>query len=231
MSTSSAPDQASVVVAPEALPSGSSGTVGAATVMHQQQQQQQMVMCCSSGSGMEAASQLHASLHRRRPTSAMGWGRMAARIPMLSSALLPSLHLQPADCDRLELHGSLPGAGGNNTRLAIRLSEDSGRSVTASKRLDLLLFWVRLFCLRKYFWAWLATCVGVRVVTKCREMPRQSPFPSFSRPARNIRCSSSVHGTPASLITQVLQKNTKIPEVSNRCTDRSRRNYSLVETC
>uniref|UniRef100_A0A0A9ELA2 Uncharacterized protein n=1 Tax=Arundo donax TaxID=35708 RepID=A0A0A9ELA2_ARUDO len=28
---------------------------------------------------------------------------------------------------------------------------------TASKRLDLLLFCVRLFCLRKYFWAWLAT--------------------------------------------------------------------------
>jgi hypothetical protein len=67
---------------------------------------------------------------------------------------------------------------------------------TTSKRLDLRFFCVRLLCRRKYFWAWLATCVGVRVVTKCREMPRQSPFPSFSRPARNRRCSSSVHGTP-----------------------------------
>jgi hypothetical protein len=72
--------------------------------------------------------------------------------------------------------------------------EHDGR--TTSKRLDLRFFCVRLLCLRKYFCAWLATCVGVRVVTKCREMPRQSPFPSFSRPARNRRCSSSVHGTP-----------------------------------
>jgi hypothetical protein len=76
------------------------------------------------------------------------------------------------------------------------ISENWAESCTTSKRLDLLFFCVILFCLRKYFWAWLATCVGVRVVTKCREMPRQSPFPSLSRPARNIWCSSSVHGTP-----------------------------------
>ena len=34
----------------------------------------------------------------------------------------------------------------------------------------------RLFCRMKYFWAWEATCVGVRLVTNCREMPRQSPW-------------------------------------------------------
>ncbi|CAA6669803.1 unnamed protein product [Spirodela intermedia] len=49
----------------------------------------------------------------------------------------------------------------------------------------------------KYFWAWLATCVGVLVSTNFLDIPRQSPFPSFSRPSRNVRCSSSVHGTPA----------------------------------
>lgn len=67
---------------------------------------------------------------------------------------------------------------------------------TASKRLDRRFFLLRLFCRRKYFWAWLATWVGVLVVTKFREMPRQSPFPRFSSPARNDLCSSSLHGTP-----------------------------------
>lgn len=68
--------------------------------------------------------------------------------------------------------------------------------ITTSKRLDLLFFLLRLFCLRKYFWAWLATWVGVLVITKFLEIPLQSPFPSFSNPAKNVRCSSSVHGTP-----------------------------------
>jgi hypothetical protein len=108
------------------------------------------------------------------------------------------------------------------------------RSVTASKRLDLLFFCVRLFCLRKYFWAWLATCVGVRVVTKCREMPRQSPFPSLSRPARNIRCSSSVHGTPETLvmIVQELQKNKDVLKHSGSTYSPKHRliNESLQET-
>ena len=78
----------------------------------------------------------------------------------------------------------------------------------------------RLLCRIKYFWAWLATCVGVRDSTKCRLMPRQSPcaqghricgaaprnkehhlsvaraFPSFWRPTRKRRCSSSLHGMP-----------------------------------
>mmetsp|Transcript_12730 Transcript_12730/g.30193 ORF Transcript_12730/g.30193 Transcript_12730/m.30193 type:complete len:235 (+) Transcript_12730:306-1010(+) len=48
----------------------------------------------------------------------------------------------------------------------------------------------------KYFCAWLATCVGVLVVTKLREMLRQSPLPNFASPSRNSRCSSSVQGTP-----------------------------------
>ena len=78
----------------------------------------------------------------------------------------------------------------------MEVEHGDGRDRTTSKRLDRRFLCVRLLCRRKYFWAWLATCVGARVVTKCREMPRQSPFPSFSRPARNRRCSSSVHGTP-----------------------------------
>lgn len=48
----------------------------------------------------------------------------------------------------------------------------------------------------KCFWACDATCVGVRVVTKCLAMPRQSPRPRRSRPRRKRRCSSSVHATP-----------------------------------
>jgi hypothetical protein len=39
-----------------------------------------------------------------------------------------------------------------------------------------------LNCRLKYFCAWLATCVGVRVRTEKREMLRQSPRPYFSRP-------------------------------------------------
>lgn len=36
---------------------------------------------------------------------------------------------------------------------------------TMSKRLDRRFFFPMLLCLRKNFCAWLATCVGVRVVT------------------------------------------------------------------
>ena len=39
--------------------------------------------------------------------------------------------------------------------------------------------------LMKYFCAWLATCVGVLVCTKLREMFLQSPLPYFFRPRRN----------------------------------------------
>ena len=66
-----------------------------------------------------------------------------------------------------------------------------------SNKLDRRLLLFRLFRLKKYFWAWLATCVGVLVFTKFREIPRQSPFPSFWSPIKNVLCSSSVHGTPA----------------------------------
>lgn len=69
-------------------------------------------------------------------------------------------------------------------------------SVVMSKRLDRRRrrFW--LLRRRKYFWAWLATCVGVRVFTKFLEIPFQSPFPTFWSPNKNSLCSSSVHGTP-----------------------------------
>lgn len=39
-------------------------------------------------------------------------------------------------------------------------------------------------------------CVGVRVMTKLREMERQSPLPYLASPMRNRRCSSSVQGMP-----------------------------------
>jgi hypothetical protein len=65
-----------------------------------------------------------------------------------------------------------------------------------SKRLDRLFRLLRLLCLMKYFWAWLATCVGVLVCTKFLDIPLQSPFPNFWRPSKNNLCSSSVHGTP-----------------------------------
>ncbi|GJN15371.1 hypothetical protein PR202_gb02279 [Eleusine coracana subsp. coracana] len=69
-----------------------------------------------------------------------------------------------------------------------------------SKRLDrrLMVFFFPepAVCLRKNFCAWLATWVGVLVVTNPLEMPRQSPLPSFSSPAKNSLCSSSLQGTP-----------------------------------
>ena len=39
--------------------------------------------------------------------------------------------------------------------------------------------------LMKYFCAWLATCVGVLVRTKLRDMFLQSPLPYVFRPKRN----------------------------------------------
>jgi len=47
-----------------------------------------------------------------------------------------------------------------------------------SKRLERRLRLCRLFWRMKYFWAWLATCVGVRLCTNWREMPLQSPWSS-----------------------------------------------------
>lgn len=85
-----------------------------------------------------------------------------------------------------------------SSRVAKALCESTMATLSAgmSKRLDLLLRLFKLLCRKKYFCAWLATCVGVLVVTKFLEMPRQSPFPSFCKPTKNIRCSSSVQGTP-----------------------------------
>lgn len=58
-------------------------------------------------------------------------------------------------------------------------------TVVISCMLDLLLSFPPESCLIKYFWAWLATWVGVLVVTKLREIFRQSPFPYFFSPNRN----------------------------------------------
>lgn len=66
--------------------------------------------------------------------------------------------------------------------------------VNKSKKLWWVLFILEgKFCLRKYFWAWLATWIGVVVVTKFLEMPFQWPLPSFSSPTKNVRCSSLLH--------------------------------------
>lgn len=54
---------------------------------------------------------------------------------------------------------------------------------------------VRLIRL-KYFWAWLATWEDFLEVTNLLAIPFQSPFPSFSNPSKNDRCSSSLHGFP-----------------------------------
>lgn len=76
-----------------------------------------------------------------------------------------------------------------------------------SKRLNLRrrrLWFVRR---RKYFWAWLATWVGVRVFTKFLDIPLQSPLPTLCSPVRNNLCSSSVHGVPEIKIQESRTKN------------------------
>ena len=58
-------------------------------------------------------------------------------------------------------------------------------TVVMSWMLALLLSLPPESCLMKYFCAWLATWVGVRVITKLREMFLQSPLPYFFSPSRN----------------------------------------------
>ena len=77
-------------------------------------------------------------------------------------------------------------------------SPSSVGAATISNKLDRLFRLLTFVCLMKYFCACDATCVGVLVVTKCLEMPRQSPFPSFCNPIKKFLCSSSVHATPTS---------------------------------
>lgn len=84
-------------------------------------------------------------------------------------------------------------------RIKLDLTGDSGPSfsgdggdfassrftVVMSCMLDLRLSFPPESCRMKYFCAWLATCVGVLVVTKFREMFLQSPFPYFFNPNKN----------------------------------------------
>lgn len=98
----------------------------------------------------------------------------------------PNLHKCHDDYHRTETNG----------KTYITIWKVHTVSETMSKRLDRLFRLLRLLCLMKYFWAWLATCVGVLVCTKFLEIPLQSPFPNFWRPSKNNLCSSSVHGTP-----------------------------------
>ena len=80
-----------------------------------------------------------------------------------------------------------------------------------SKRLGLRFLLSQAARRRKYFWAWLATWVGVLVVTNFFAIPLQSPFPSFSNPARKVRCSSSDHGTPKQKQTEIHSYDEKSP--------------------
>jgi len=52
-----------------------------------------------------------------------------------------------------------------------------GKLTGAASQKRLLRLLPPLAARKKYFWAWLATCVGVRVGTKVRDMPRQLPLP------------------------------------------------------
>lgn len=71
----------------------------------------------------------------------------------------------------------------------ITLSRLEGWFVLLSKKL----FWYKR---RKYFCAWLATWVGVFVVTNSLDISLHLPFPSFSSPLTNNLFSSSVHAIP-----------------------------------
>ena len=69
----------------------------------------------------------------------------------------------------------------------------SGEGLFMSMRLTVVISWMLALrlsfppesCLMKYFWAWLATWVGVLVTTKLREIFLQSPLPYFFSPIRN----------------------------------------------
>ena len=84
----------------------------------------------------------------------------------------------------------------SQVREGLRDITDSNSWKAMSNRLGLRFFLSFPACLRKYFCAWLATCVGVLVVTKFFEIPLQSPFPRFLKPFKKILCSSSVQGFP-----------------------------------
>ena len=58
-------------------------------------------------------------------------------------------------------------------------------TVVMSWMLDLFLSFFTEFWRRKYFWAWLATWVGVLVTTTFLEMLLQSPFPNLRSPIKN----------------------------------------------
>uniref|UniRef100_A0A2P2PY86 Uncharacterized protein n=1 Tax=Rhizophora mucronata TaxID=61149 RepID=A0A2P2PY86_RHIMU len=58
-------------------------------------------------------------------------------------------------------------------------------TVVMSWMLDLFLSFFTEFWRRKYFWAWLATWVGVLVTTTFLEMLLQSPLPNFFNPTKN----------------------------------------------
>lgn len=73
--------------------------------------------------------------------------------------------------------GRLVGAGGGTVKLSM--------AVVISWMLDLFLSFLPDVWRRKYFWAWLATCVGVLVTTTFLEMLLQSPLPYLSSPIKN----------------------------------------------
>jgi len=74
-----------------------------------------------------------------------------------------------------EAEGLLPPPASSSGRLTVVMSWMLERRLSLPPELRRM----------KYFCAWLATCVGVRVFTDNREMFRQSPRPYFSSPSRN----------------------------------------------
>lgn len=74
---------------------------------------------------------------------------------------------------------------------------DTGRSSSLSallmSRMLVRVLVLTELCRRKYFCAWLATCVGVRVNTQFLDMFRQSPLPYLSSPRRNSLCHQRWH--------------------------------------
>ncbi|CAA6655105.1 unnamed protein product [Spirodela intermedia] len=65
--------------------------------------------------------------------------------------------------------------------------------------LDLLLSLPPELSLMKYFWAWLATWVGVLVVTKFLDMFLQSPSHTSSSPSRTSCISTTSESNPRSI--------------------------------
>ncbi len=96
----------------------------------------------------------------------------AARPPLPPSKCTVVVPVADCDCDAdpdhfisLDILGKGQYVGAGAARGGSARTEFSAPSPVMSNRLDRRLRFVRLDCRMKCFWAWLATWVGVRVVT------------------------------------------------------------------